>query len=144
MLVGLEVSGATTNAGANTGMTITYTNDAGTGSKTGTVGAAVPQAFPATATVGTFVPFALSAGDTGVRSVQTVTLAASLGAGAVHLVAFRILAQVACPSANIGGAEDIVSLGMPRLYDTTVPFLIWIPSATTAAQIHGGVVYTQG
>lgn len=144
VMVGLEVSTATTNAAANSTMTITYTNDAGTGSRTGTVGAAIPMAFPATATVGTFVPFVLAAGDTGVRSVQTVTLAVSLGAGAVHLVAYRILAQVTVASANIGDAADLVSLGMPRCYDTTVPFLLWIPTATTATQIHGGVVFTQG
>lgn len=144
VMIGLEVSTATTNAAANTGMTITYTDDAGNAGATGTVGAAIPLAFPATATVGTFVPFMLAAGDTGVRSVQTITLGVSLGAGAVHLVAYRIIAQVAVPAPNIGQAANIIELGMPRLYDTTVPFPLWVPTATAAAQIHGGVVYTQG
>lgn len=144
VMVALEVQTATTNAAANTTMTITYTNQAGTGSKTGTVGSVAPASFPATAVVGTFQPFALAAGDTGVRSIQTVTLAVSLGAGAVKLVAYRELARLELPLANVSNAVDALTSGFIRLFDNTVPFLIWLPSATTAPSIAGQMVVTQG
>jgi len=144
VMVALEVQTATTNAAAIANMTISYTDQGGTASNTGTVGAAIPLAFPATAIAGTFVPFALAAGDTGVRSIQTVTLGTSLVAGAVKLVAYRELARLEITSANIGNAIDAITSGFPRLYDNTVPFLVWIPTATTAVQIQGQLIYTQG
>jgi hypothetical protein len=144
VMVALEVQTATTNAAANATMTISYTDQSGNAGATGTVGAAIPLAFPATAIAGTFVPFALAAGDTGVRSIQTVTLAVSLGAGAVKLVAYRELARLEITAANIGNAIDAITSGFPRLFDNTVPFLVWIPTATTAVQVQGQFIYTQG
>lgn len=142
--VALEVQTATTNAAVNTTMSISYTNQGGTAGKTGNLGSAIPLAFPATAVAGTFVPFALAAGDTGVRSIQSVTLAVSLGAGAVKLVAYRELARLEITAANIGNAIDSITGGFPRLFDNTVPFLVWIPTATTAVQVQGSVIYTHG
>lgn len=144
VMVALEVQTATTNAAANATMSISYTDQAGTAGKTGGVGAAIPLAFPATAVAGTFVPFALAAGDSGVRSIQTVTLAVSLVTGAVKLVAYRELARLEITTANIGNAVDALTSGFPRLYDNTVPFLVWVPSATTAVQVQGQVIWTQG
>lgn len=142
--VALEVSTATTNAAANSTMSISYTNQAGTAGKTGNVGAAIPLAFPATAVAGTFVPFTFAAGDTGVRSIQTITLAVSLGAGTVHLVAYRELARLEITAANIGNAIDALTSGFVRMYDNTVPYLLWVPSATTAVQFQGSLIVTQG
>ncbi len=144
VMVALEVQTATTNASANTTMTITYTDSGGTGSKTGTVGSAIPHAFPATAVAGTFVPFNLASGTTGVRSIQSITLAVSLGAGAVKLVAYREIARLEITTANIGNAIDAITSGFPRMYDNTNLFLVWIPTATTATQVSGSLVYTQG
>jgi hypothetical protein len=33
---------------------------------------------------------------------------------------------------------------MPRLYDNTVPFLLYIPQTTSTTLTTGSVVYTQG
>jgi hypothetical protein len=33
---------------------------------------------------------------------------------------------------------------MPRLYDNTVPFLVFLPSTTTAPTISGQLIVTQG
>lgn len=139
VMVALEVSTATTNAGAVTNTTLTYTNQAGTASRTATM-----ASFPATAVAGTFVPFQLAAGDTGIRSIQTVTLGTSYGAGAVHLVAYRALARVGVPVANVGVSLDALTSGFPRCYDNTVPFLVWLASGTAAATISGQMVITQG
>lgn len=138
IMIGIEVSTATTNASAVTNTTMSYTNAAGTAGKTATI-----TSFPATAVAGTFVPFQLAAGDEGVRSVQSVTLGTSYGAGTIHLVAYRILSQVPV-IANTGNFVDIISSGAVKLYDNTVPQLLWLPSATTATTIQGQFIVTQG
>jgi len=78
------VTTATTNAAAITNMTISYTNSDGVSGRTATI-----PSFPATAVVGSFVEFRLQGKDTGVRSIQSVTLGTSLVSGAVSLVLFR-------------------------------------------------------
>lgn len=139
VLVGIEVSTATTNASAITNTTMSYTNQAGVAGRTATI-----ASFPATAVAGTFVPFQLQAGDTGVRSIQTITLGTSYGGGAIHLVAYRILGRVEVSIANTGNAVDAITGGFVRMYDNTVPFLRWLPTATTAITINGQLIYTQG
>lgn len=93
--VGLLVTTATTNAGAITNTTISYTNSDGTSGRTGTI-----TSFPATAVAGTIVWFNLAAGDTGVRSIQSVTLGTTYGTGVLSLIAARRLALVGGLVAN--------------------------------------------
>lgn len=144
IMIGIEVSSATTNAGAITNTTMTYTNSGGTGSKTATIGSVAPASFPATAVQGTFVPFALAAGDKGVQSIQSITLGTSYGGGAIHLVAYRELARLELTIANISNAIDCLTSGFVRLFDNTVPFLLFLPTATTAPVIQGSFIVTQG
>lgn len=139
VLVGIEVRTATTNAGAIANTTMSYTDQSGNAGATGTI-----PSFPATAVAGTFVPFALAAGDSGVRSVQTITLGTSYGGGAIHLVAYRILARLGLPVVNVGFALDAIAAGFPRLYDNTVPMLLWLPAAATAYTIAGQMSVAQG
>jgi hypothetical protein len=92
-LVGLLVTSATTNAVITGGvaagqMQLSYTNSQGTSGRIAT-----PITFPATCTAGSVVWFRLAAGDTGVRSVQSITFGTSLGAGAVSLFIGRRLAK---------------------------------------------------
>lgn len=139
VLVGLECSTATTNAGNITNTTLTYTDQGGTGSNTGTL-----ASWPANAVAGTFVPFDLAAGDTGIRSIQTLTLGTSYVSGTIHLVAYRVLAKLAVKVANSGDMLDAISSGFVRMYNNTVPFLLWLPDATTAVDLNGQMVVTQG
>lgn len=136
--IGLEVSTAT-GAGAAT-PTISYTDESGNAGSTG----AMEVAYAASSIAGTFYPFTLAAGDTGVRSIQTCTLGVSMTSGAIHLVAYRELARLELTAANIPNAIDSLTSGFPRLYDNTVPFIFFIPSTTTTSNISGSVVYTQG
>jgi len=62
----------------------------------------------------------------------------------VRLVAFRVLATVELPAADISGVVDAVTGGLPREYDTTVPFPLYIPQTTTTTQLTGSVIHTQG
>jgi len=137
--IGIEVMTATTNAGAIANTTISYTNSAGTAGRTGTI-----PSFPATAVAGTFVPFTLAAGDVGVRSVQSITLGTSYVAGAISLVAYRQVARIPLPAANGTTLLDAVQLGMPRLYDNTVLWPVWLASSTSGVTVHAQLVYTEG
>jgi len=139
VLVAIEVRTATTNASAITNTTMSYTNQSGTSGKTATI-----SSFPATAVAGTFVPFQLAAGDRGIRSIQTITLGTSYVSGAIHLVAYKVIAVLPSPIPNVGQSVDALSCCFPRLYNDTVPFLVQLGSATTATNISGRVVYTQG
>lgn len=137
VLIGAEVS---TVMGAGTPTwTMGYTNQAGTAGRS-----IVTAAQTATMAVGSFIPIQLAAGDTGVRSIQTWQQSATMTSGVYHLVAYRVLARLPITLANVGAALDIVQLGMPRLYDNTVPFLLWLPSTTTAPTISGDLAVTQG
>lgn len=140
VLAALEVSAATGNAGAITNTTISYTNEAGTAGRTGTI-----PSFPATAVAGTFVPFQLQAGDRGVRSVQSITLGTSYVSGTVHLILYRLLATLAF--SRDGGEHSEKSwdqLGLPRLYDGAVPFFAWAARDTTAVNLSAAsVLYTE-
>ena len=138
-MVAIEVRTATTNAGAITNTTMSYTNQAGTAGQIATI-----SSFPATAVVGTFVPFQLAAGDTGVRSIQSITLGTSYVAGAIHLVAYRTLLQMGITIANIPFDLGAVGCGMVRCFDNTVPWLVQLPTATTATTFNGALIITQG
>ena len=139
VMVGIEVSTATTNAGAIANTTMSYTNQDGTAGRTATI-----ASFPATAVAGTFVPFQLQAGDTGVRSIQSVTLGTSYAAGAIHIVAYRILARLGLPVANVAGSIDGITGGLPRIYNDTVPWLLWQPTATTAITLNATYAESHG
>lgn len=138
VLLGLEIS-ASAGAAAPT-ITVSYTNQSGTSSRTAT------NSFPTanSPAAGSFFPIGLQAGDTGVRSIQSLTLSASWVSGTMNLVAYRVIAALELTGAFVPNAIDAITSGFPRLYDGSVPFLIFIPSTTTTSNISGQVVYTQG
>lgn len=108
--------GATPNASAR----ITYTNSSGTGSRTGTI---VLPSTPQGA-INSIYFFGLQAGDTGVRSVQSVTLSASVVSGTWGLVAVRVLALMPVSVNKKAYKEDGFTLGLPRLWNGSVPFIL--------------------
>jgi len=119
-------------------VTLTYTDQDGNTGATGTfTGVASPG-------VGTFEIFTLAAGDTGVRAPTSFIQSATRTSGTMHLVLFRVLAQVEVTAANIGNAIDALTSGMPRIYDDSVLQFVWIPSATTATNFIGQYIETQG
>jgi len=138
VLLGLEISSAA-GAAAPT-ITVGYTNSGNTSGRTAT------NYFPTanSPTAGSFFPIGLQAGDIGVRSVQTLQLSASWVSGTMNLVAYRPLAFLELTAAQTPNAIDALTSGMPRLFDGSVPFLIFVPSTTTATNVTGSVVWTQG
>lgn len=135
---GILVTTATTNVSAVTNTTASYTDQDGNSGATATI-----ASFPATAVLGTVVPFQLAAGDSGVRSIQSVTLGTSYGGGAISIVAFRRIAYVPCPLANAGGTLAFESNPGVRLYDNSCLHLWQLPSATTATTLQGVATFAE-
>jgi hypothetical protein len=89
---------------------MSYTNQAGTAGQI-----SQPVAIGSTAVgnaVGTFAPICLADGDTGVRSVESVTLAATTGTpGNMGVILFKPLAMIALNDFSGAHVVDAVSSG---------------------------------
>lgn len=131
--IALLTTTANTNAAVITNTTASYTDQDGNAGNTATFAAAVGWQAPATPVIGTWMPFTLAAGDTGVRSVQSVTLGTSYGGGALSLVQYRPLAIVPNPVANVGSsmmAEDLQQNPGVRIYNDSCVWTIQRGSAS--------------
>jgi hypothetical protein len=135
----LECSSATGNAGAITNTTVSYTNSSGTSGRTATL-----SSFPITAVAGTWQMFSLQAGDDGVRSVQSVTLGTSYVSGAIHVVAFRLVAELATPLVNVANVAGFANLALPSVWDSSVLQLVYWPSGTALGAVAGSCSFAQG
>jgi len=137
--IGIYAVAALGNAAVVSNSTITYTNSAGTGSRTATLSATVPQNFPATPVIGTVVWFDLQAGDTGVRSIQTVTLNTTLTSGTASVFVARKLVDMHVSIVNNNTNSTINDgWGVP-LYDNACILPFAQTAATTATVINGSV-----
>jgi len=138
VLAALEIAAAVGSGTATP--SISYT---GTVNGSGQTGSMV-FTYVASSALGAFYPFTLAAGDTGVASIQTLTLGVSMSSGNVALVLYRILAALELPGPLVPNAIDALTSGMPQLFNGTVPFLVFIPNTTTASYITGTYTETQG
>lgn len=134
-----------TTAGTTTASVVhllTYTDQAGT---TGQVGANTTA--PATAMVlnSMFGPLGLAAGDTGVRSVETLNVDTASTNGITQLIIMRPIATIYLP-ANQWVEQDLVLqlTALPRLFDGSSLCLMYQATATTAANIWGTVRLAYG
>ena len=138
-MIGLLVTTANTNAAAVANTTISYTNSDGVAGRTATLSAIAGSQIPATPVIGTIVWFNLDAGDKGVRSIQSITLGTSLGAGAVSLMIARDVAMIGTTIPNVSAQKIIGAPGI-RLYNGTCMLHCVMVSATTATFFNGEVV----
>lgn len=136
--VAIEVSALCGN-GAVSNTTLNYTNSAGTAGRTGTI-----ASFPAAATVDTWVPFTLAAGDVGVRSIQGVTLGTSYVSGTINLVAFREIIRLPMSGSLTAMDRSADQLDLPPIYDNSVLSLVYLPTSTTFGTLVGSLAYAQG
>lgn len=130
----LEVYTATGNGSAVTTATISYTNTAGTAGRTGTI-----TNIPATAVAGTICPIELQAGDTGIRSIQSITLGTSLVSGAVGLVIARTIGMLPLTNANVGANFGFDEVGN-KLWPESALALAVLNSSTTRPAVHAAVM----
>lgn len=145
-LIGLLFTAAATNAAAIANTTVSYTNSKGVAGQTATLVAVGGAQIPATPVVGTLVWFSLAAGDTGVQSIQSISLNTSLVTGSVSLIIAKpiVLPQTAVP--NNTGAAMIANATLPSadpgvpLWQDPAMFHCYQASATTATTVAGQLV----
>lgn len=138
-MIGLLTTTANTNAAVISNSTVSYTNSSGTSGRTATLSAIVGSQIPATPVIGTIVWFNLQAGDKGVRSIQSITLGTSLGAGAVSLLIARDLANIGTSLVNVQFTRKLSDPGV-RLYNGSCVLHCHLASAATATFYNGEVV----
>ena len=116
VFLALETSSSVTSITQT--VSVSYTNSAGTAGRTATNVQAISVAYGG----GSFIPIGLQAGDVGVQSVQSLTLASSWISGTINLVAYRIVGTLAFPG-NQPGRLDWYGAGSQRVYDNSCLFL---------------------
>lgn len=137
VFLAMEVSTTTGNGSPVTTITASYTDSAGNAGNTASI-----TSFPTTAVAGTWVPFNLAAGDTGVRTVESLTLGTSLVSGTVHLVMFRPIAFI--PLAIAGVGASMAPMPPRRMWDSSVPMMVYDLTGTTGGIVSGLIGYSQG
>lgn len=128
----LLVTTATTNGANIATITLSYTNSAGVAGRTATI-----SSFPATAVIGTFVPFQLQAGDNGIRSIESITLGTSLVAGAVSIVVYNQILSLPLPL--LLGSLPISKRKLPNRGCLNLRSMVGTGAA--ASTIHGEVYF---
>ena len=132
------------NAAAVANSTVTYTNSAGTAGRTATFSGSVGFQAPATPVIGTWMPFSLQAGDTGVQSIQGITLGTTYTSGTMMLVVYRQLALDGVVTANFpsGSLAKRTELNPGvRVYNGTCDAVAVLGApATTAPSFTAGIV----
>ncbi len=127
---------ANTNAAAIATTTANYTDSEGNTGNTATFAALVGWQAPAAPVIGTWMPFALAAGDRGIRALTNasgggITLGTSYGGGALSAVLYRTL--ITLPN-NVAYSPAPVVLPAPgiRVYPNSCIWLILRGTATAA------------
>lgn len=134
-MIGLVFTTAATNAATISNSTISYTNSLGVSGRTAALIAVAGDMIPATPVIGTTVWFQLAAGDTGVQSIQSITLGTSLVTGAISLIIARPICMFPVIVANQPAEIDFISPGV-RLYTDSCLHLFAKTASTTANTIN--------
>ena len=138
-LAAIEISAAT-SATAAALTSYTYTNQAGNSSS----GVFLDAPTAVAAAIGQFYRLSLAAGDTGIRTITGVTFSTAWTSGTINMVLYRTLAAFEIPGANIGNTGDIVTLGLPQLWNGVCPWVVRIPSGAAVVNSMGTYCETQG
>ena len=136
----LFIEGYTALGSTATNVVASYTNAAGVAGRT-TVSQPLFASFPVAAMQG----LPLQAGDTGVRSVESVTLSAStLTAGSFGVTVVRELARVPIVTANIPAMLDALALGMPVFADNACLSFAFVSTSGVTGAVQGLISIAQG
>jgi hypothetical protein len=142
--IALYATAALGNSAAISNTTVTYTNSQGVSGRTATFSAAAGFNAPATPVIGTWMPFLLQAGDTGVQSIQSITLGTSYVSGTMSLFAYRPIDQTGVPAANFPSGSLTQRIeripGLPIFNGTCFALSVIGGTATTAPSVYGGIV----
>lgn len=101
--------------------------------------AVVGGQIPASPTIGTIVWFQLAAGDTGVQSIQSVTLGTSLVSGSISMLIARPIVTIPGSAANIGVQAMINENPGVKIYNDSCLLHCYLASAVTATTVSGTI-----
>jgi len=121
IFVGIEYYSATIVSTVNVNMT--YTNSAGVSGRTATAN------LPNSGGVGLFTPFVLQGSDSGVRSIQSASMAAAAPSATVSFVAYRPITTVGASSDGSATVIDPLTGGLPEIFNDSVLFFVMHSSA---------------
>jgi len=138
VLLAMEITTVLGTAAPVTTCTVSYTDTLGTAAQTATL-----ASIPTAAVAGTFLPFTLAAGDVGVQSVDSITLGTSLVSGAISLVCYRPIAVVPVPTANVTQRQGWSEIGLPIMYNSSVPWMVYSLSGTAGGVVVADITYAQ-
>lgn len=130
---------STLGAGAAT-PTLSYTNSASTAGRT-TSG--MTPSYAASAATGSCFFFNLQAGDTGVKSIQSLTTSVSMTSGTARICIGRRVAELPCV-ANVGFKYDAYALGLPQIYNDACLVPIFFPNSTASGPTVFSLSLAQG
>lgn len=132
----LELTTASTAAGANIGLS-SYTSADGSTSQSGANLAALPAAAT---NIDAMVQLPLSATKRGVRSVETLAVGTTATAAVANVLILRPLARIPL-LANVWNEVSFLddTMGLPRIYDNAVLGLAMLASGTTATTVWGTI-----
>jgi len=121
-------------------ITVQYTNSANVSGRN-TVATAMITSIPANR----MFPVPLQSGDTGVKSIQSVTLSSTTGtAGAFGVTLMKKVGSIFMPLANTGYNYDFAALGMPKIQDHSALNFIHQGTTTSSGVILGEMNVIQG
>lgn len=117
-------------------ITITYTNQSDVGSRTTTIAGAATM-FP----VSRLIPITtLQAGDTSIKSIQSVDLTSSTGtAGNIGVVAMKRISPYVF-SQNLNAVLDFTETGLPKVPDDACLQIVSFAGTTTAGIKEGQII----
>jgi hypothetical protein len=137
------VAAATTVGAVAHNVAMTYTNQAGVGSRqmpfvvSCTASAPMGQISHSGIAANNYHPLPLANQDNGVRSIQAVQLSAASGTAGTyyHMVLYKELAMIPVPAANVYYERDFVNMlpSLERVQDGAVLGLIYVAAGATAA-----------
>ena len=115
-----------------TTISVSYTNSAGVAGRTATIDGNLSGLIS-----GRMMPFRLQAGDLGVQSIQTVTLAGTAGtSGSFNIILARTLAEHNVMAVGVSEPrQDPFKTGMPQVYADSALALMWLPTATNSGNV---------
>lgn len=127
---------------ASASVTASYTNQSGTAGRTATLIGGIPASGTP---INRTYPFALQAGDTGVQSVQTVTIGTSTGvAGNIGIVLRRSLLTGFIPLANGGFSYGYAETDLQILPDDACVEFVTLATGTSTGVQLGNFGVAQG
>jgi len=132
----------TTAAGSTArNMNISYTNQSGTPGQTATV------SIPASAVANTIFYGTLAAGDTGVQSIQSVTMSSTMGSGVANLVLYNqsMFQFVPYQSGTYTERDLVLQLAnLPIIQNNACLNFLLFASTTTSGLLFGKIKMAQG